>query len=285
MREVRRRPRHVLRRLVRSPAALVSAVVLAVSVATAVVAPHLAPHGPDDVSVGSPLTPPGPGLLLGTDQHGRDVLSRILYGARLSLPVGLSAVAFSMALGSTMGLSTGFLGGRVDAMGRRVIDIWLGFPEIMLALLIIAVLGIGMTNVVLAVGISGTPRFARVVRGSTLVVRESAYVEAARAAGATNFRIIVGHILPNVQASIVVLATLYLGRAILESAALGFLGMGVQPPNPEWGTMLSEGREFMRYAPWLMVAPGAMLFVTVVSVNLLGDFLREILDPRLPQQH
>jgi peptide/nickel transport system permease protein len=273
-----------LRRLPRSPAAFVAGLVLLISVVGAAGAPIVTRFSPDQVSAGPSLEAPSRVHPFGTDQHGRDVLTRVLHGARLSLPVGLAAVAFSAVSGSALGLATGFYGGSVDNIGRRIIDIWLGFPEIMLALLIIAVLGIGINNVILAVGLSGAPRFARLVRGSTLTIRETAYVEAIRASGATSGRIMLRHILPNVRALILVMATLYLGRAVLESAALGFLGMGVQPPSPEWGTMLSEGREFMRYAPWLMLIPGTVLFLTVVSVNLLGDYLRSVLDPRLRGQ-
>lgn len=275
---------HGLGRLPRSPAAFAAVIVLILSVLGAIGAPIVTKFGPDQVSAGPSLEAPSRAHPFGTDQHGRDVLTRVLHGARLSLPVGLAAVGFSMVCGSALGLATGFYGGTVDNIGRRVIDIWLGFPEIMLALLIIAVLGIGISNVILAVGLSGAPRFARIVRGSTLTIRETAYVEAIRASGATSSRIVLRHILPNVRALIIVMATLYLGRAVLESAALGFLGMGVQPPSPEWGTMLSEGREFMRYAPWLMLIPGTVLFLTVVSVNLLGDYLRHVLDPRLRGQ-
>jgi peptide/nickel transport system permease protein len=273
------------RRLSHSPAALASTMVLVLLLLAALLAPVLAPYEPAQVSTGAPLEPPGTHHLFGTDRYGRDLLSRILYGARLSLPIGLAAVGFAMVSGSLLGLVTGFAGRWVDDVGSKVIDIMLGFPPIMLALLIIAVLGIGLVNVVLAVGIAGTPRFARIVRGSTIAVRENDYVEAARALGISNTRILFRHILPNVQGPIIVLATLYLGRAILESSALGFLGMGVQPPTPEWGTMLSEGREFMRYAPWLMIFPGLALFVTVVSINLLGDWLREVLDPRLRRRY
>ena len=272
-------------RLRLNPAALSSTVVLTLLLAAAFLAPALAPYQPAQISTGAPLEPPGVGHFLGTDRYGRDMFSRILYGARLSLPTGLAAVIFSLVTGSVLGLLTGFFGGRIDSVGTKAIDIMLGFPPIMLALLIIAVLGIGLGNVVLAVGIAGMPRFARIVRGSTITVREHMYVEAARALGIPNMRILFRHILPNVQGPIIVLATLYVGRAILESSALGFLGMGVQPPTPEWGTMLGEGREFMRYAPWLMIFPGLAIFVTVVSINLLGDWLREVLDPRLRRQN
>jgi ABC-type dipeptide/oligopeptide/nickel transport system permease subunit len=272
---------YMWRLLRRNTAAMLSSCTLAIIFLGAVLAPVLAPHEPSKVAVGPPLSPPGKANLFGTDRHGRDVFSRILHGARLSLPVGLSAVVFSLTCGTALGLITGFFGGKIDAVGSKLIDMWLGFPTIMVALLIIAILGIGIQNAVIAVGISGIPRFARMVRGQTLSVRENVYVEAARAIGASGRGILTRHILPNVQGPIIVLATLGIGGAILSTSALGFLGLGVQPPAPEWGTMLSEAREFMRYAPWLMVFPGAMVFLTVMSVNLLGDFLRASFDPRL----
>ncbi len=272
---------HAWRRFLRNPGAVGGAVVLVLLLVVAVLAPLVTPYDPNAQSVGAPLAPPDRAHLLGTDRYGRDMLSRILAGSRLSLPIGLLAVSFALVFGTSLGLVTGYFGGRVDAFGTKAIDIMLGFPPIMLALLIIAISGIGISNVIFAVGIGGIPRFARIVRGATISARENVYVEAARAMGASAPRLILGHILPNVSAPIIVLATLYIGRAILESSALGFLGMGVQPPTPEWGSMLSEGREFMRHAWWVMVFPGAVLFLTVVSINLLGDYLREILDPRL----
>lgn len=273
--------KRALRGLARHPGALAGACVLTLLLLTALAAPVLVPYDPSQQSVGAQLGPPDRSHPFGTDRYGRDMLSRIVAGARLSLPIGLLAVSFALVVGTALGLVTGYFGGRIDSLGTKVIDILLGFPPIMLALLIIAVLGIGISNVVLAVGIAGIPRFARIVRGATISARENVYVEAARALGASAPRLILGHILPNVTAPIIVLATLYIGRAILESSALGFLGMGVQPPTPEWGSMLSEGREFMRHAWWLMVFPGVALFLTVISINLLGDYLRQVLDPRL----
>ncbi len=277
-------PRRILARLARTrryPIATLAALVLLLIAVAAVLAPAVSPYDPSAMATGPPLAPPGATHPFGTDRYGRDVLSRIVYGARISMPVGLLAVSFSAVLGSFLGLATGFLGGRVDAIGSGAIDIMLGFPPIMLALLIIAVLGVGLQNVVIAVGVGGIPRFARIVRGTAISIRENVYVEAGRALGASTGRLILRHVLPNAFPPIVVLATLYIGSAILDTSSLGFLGLGVQPPTPEWGTMLSEGREFMRYAPWLMFFPGMMVFVTVVAINLVGDHLRTALDPRL----
>ena len=247
----------------------------------AIFAPAIRPYDPTQMNTGPALAAPSAAHLFGTDRYGRDVLSRILYGARVSLPIGASAVVFSSAVGSLLGLAAGFFGGRIDSVGSGVVDIMLGFPPIMLALLIIAVFGVGLQNVVVAVGVGGVPRFARVVRGTTLSVREHVYIEATRATGAGLWRTLLRHVLPNVLPPIVVLATLYMGSAILDTSSLGFLGLGVQPPAPEWGTMLSEGRDFMRFAPWLMFFPGVMVFIAVVAINMLGDYLRAVLDPRL----
>jgi peptide/nickel transport system permease protein len=265
----------------RYPAATLAAAVLIMFIFGAALAPALSPYDPSAMATGPALAPPGPSHPFGTDRYGRDVFSRILFGARISLPIGVLAVSVSVVLGSMLGLAAGFLGGKVDTVGSGVIDIMLGFPPIMLALLIIAVLGIGIQNVIVAVGVGGIPRFARVVRGTAISIRENVYIEAGRALGATVGRLIVRHVLRNAMPPIIVLATLYTGSAVLDTSSLGFLGLGVQPPIPEWGTMLSEGREFMRYAPWLMFFPGLMVFLTVVAINLVGDHLRAALDPRL----
>ncbi|MBM3450211.1 MAG: ABC transporter permease [Armatimonadetes bacterium] len=272
---------YALRLLRKSPGAMVSVAILSVILFVTTFAPLLATRDPGKVSAGAPVHAPDGAFYFGTDRLGRDVYSRVLFGSRLSLPIGILAVAFSLTVGSTVGLATGFFGGRVDAIGARLIDIMLGFPSLMLALLIITMFGIGIENVIIAVGISGTPRFARIVRGQTLSVRQNVYIEAARAIGATGPQLLRRHVLPNVRGAIIVLGTLSVGGAILQASALGFLGLGVQPPAPEWGTMLAEGKDLMRHAPWLMLFPGMMLFLTVISINLLGDYLREIFDPRL----
>ncbi len=273
----RRRLTHVHR----YPLAMFATAVLGMVVVAAMLAPVLSPYDPSAMATGPALSPPGPAHWFGTDRYGRDLFSRLLFGARISLPIGVMAVSVSVVLGSFLGLAAGFLGGRVDTVGSGVIDIMLGFPPIMLALLIIAVLGVGIQNVVIAIGVAGIPRFARIVRGTALAIREHTYIEAGRAIGASAARLIRRHVLPNALPPIIVLATLYVGSAILDTSSLGFLGLGVQPPTPEWGTMLSEGREFMRYAPWLMLFPGLLVFVTVVAINLVGDYLRAVLDPRL----
>ncbi len=274
-------PRRRLTHVHRYPLAMFATAVLGMVVVAAMLAPVLSPYDPSAMATGPALSPPGPAHWFGTDRYGRDLFSRLLFGARISLPIGVMAVSVSVVLGSFLGLAAGFLGGRVDTVGSGVIDIMLGFPPIMLALLIIAVLGVGIQNVVIAIGVAGIPRFARIVRGTALAIREHTYIEAGRAIGASAARLIRRHVLPNALPPIIVLATLYVGSAILDTSSLGFLGLGVQPPTPEWGTMLSEGREFMRYAPWLMLFPGLLVFVTVVAINLVGDYLRAVLDPRL----
>lgn len=273
--------RHCLTHARRYPVAMLAATVLVVLAVAAILARTLSPYDPSAMATGPALAPPSPAHWFGTDRYGRDLFSRLLYGARISLPIGVLAVAVSVVLGSVLGLATGFLGGLTDTVGSGSIDIMLGFPPIMLALLIIAVLGVGIQNVVIAIGVAGIPRFARIVRSTAIAIREHTYIEAGRAMGASASRLILRHVLPNALPPIIVLATLYIGSAILDTSSLGFLGLGVQPPTPEWGTMLAEGREFMRYAPWLMVFPGMLVFVTVVAINLVGDYLRAVLDPRL----
>jgi ABC-type dipeptide/oligopeptide/nickel transport system permease subunit len=186
----------------------------------------------------------------------------------------------ALLAGSAVGIVLGYLGGRIDAWGARFVDVLLGFPAIVLAIMVVSLLGVGLVNVVIAVAIAGVPRFARVVRGAVMVAKEQLFIEAARALGASDMRIMARHLLPNVVPTLVVLGTLDLGNAILSTATLSFLGLGAQPPTPEWGAMLNSGREYMRYAPWVMLFPGLALFLVVMSVNLVGDRLSQVLDPR-----
>ena len=266
--------------LVVNPGALIGAIVLTTLVIGAVFAPLIAPYDYYVTDAGPRLSPPTAQNLLGTDLHGRDNFSRILYGGRYSLSVGVATVLFAAILGSLFGVFIGFVGGRIDAVGSRVIDVMFGFPSIVLSILIVAVLGVGLVNVVIAVGIAEIPHFARVVRGAVLAAKEQLFVEASRALGAGDIRIMRRHIIPNILPTVIVLATLNLGNAILSTASLSFLGLGAQPPIPEWGAMLSSGREFVRYNPSIMIFPGLALFLSVMSVNLLGDRLRQVLDPR-----
>jgi peptide/nickel transport system permease protein len=221
------------------------------------------------------------GFPLGTDEFGRCIWSRLLYGARISLSVGIVAVGIGAIIGGFLGLVAGLWGGRFDSIIMRLMDVMLAVPGILLAIAIVAALGPGMFNVMVAVGISSVPAYARLVRGSVLVVRETEYVEAGRALGARMSRIAARHVIPNIFAPVMVVASMQMGSAILAAAGLSFLGLGAQPPTPEWGTMLSRGREFLRVAPHIPTYPGLAIFITVIGFNFLGDGLRDLLDPRL----
>ena len=269
------------RRLKANPAAMVALTLLVTITAACLAAPLLSPHDPLEVSPTHQFLPPSWEHPAGTDLFGRDVATRVLYGGRLSLSIGVLAVFIAAAPGTLLGLLAGYYGKWVDRLVSWVVDVMLAFPSILLALALIAVLGTGGFNVVLAVGIAGIPQYARLVRGQVLSARRQAYVRAAWTVGCTNARIILRHILPNILGPLIVLATLDVGWAILNASALSFLGLGVQPPTPEWGAMLNEGRGYLRDAPWVTAAPGLAIALTVLSVNLLGDALRDSLDPRL----
>jgi peptide/nickel transport system permease protein len=265
----------------RQRGAVVGLVILGGLALMALGAPWLSPRDPIRTAARDALQPPGARFVLGSDQFGRDVASRVLHGARVSLTVGLIAVSIAVALGAPLGLVSGYYGGRLDGLIMRVMDVLLAFPGILLALAIVSVLTPGLTNVMIAVGLSAVPTYARLVRASVLSARENLYVEAARALGGRDLGILTRYILPNVVAPLIVTATLGLGTAILSAAALGFLGLGSQPPQPEWGRMLSEGRDYLREAWWISTFPGLGIMLTVLAMNLLGDGLRDVLDPRL----
>jgi len=267
--------------LVRQRGALIGLVILATLATMAVAAPWLSSRDPIRTAPREALQPPGGRFVLGSDQFGRDVASRVLYGARISLLVGVISVSIAVALGAPLGLVSGYYGGRLDALIMRVMDVMLAFPGILLALAIVSVLSPGLGNVMIAVGLSAVPGYARLVRATVLSAREHLYVEAARALGGRDGGILVRDILPNVVAPLIVTATLGLGGAILSAAALSFLGLGSQPPQPEWGRMLSEGRDYLREAWWISTFPGLGILLTVLAMNLVGDGLRDVLDPRL----
>ena len=270
----------VFRRLLRHRGALAGFTVLFVLVLLAVAAPLIATHDPI-TPVGSPLKGPTLAHPMGTDNIGRDIFSRVVYGTRISLRVGFIAVAIAGVFGTLIGVVAGTYGRIVDNLLMRIVDALMAFPGIMLALAIAAVLGPGLYKAMIAVGISSIPAFARLVRSAVLQVKQMAYVEAAQATGCSTARLIMRHILPNVMTSVLVLSTLGVASAILAGASLSFLGLGAQPPTPEWGAMLSQGRQFMYNGWWIMAFPGIAITITVMAANLVGDGLRDALDPRL----
>jgi peptide/nickel transport system permease protein len=249
----------------------------------AIFAPYLSPYGPDKMNSGPRLAPPSVKHLLGTDNFGRDQLSRVIYGARISLYVGFIAVGIGAIFGGFIGAVVGYYGGRIDNILMRLMDVLLAVPQIILSIAIVGALGANLTNLMIAVGVSQIPRYARIVRASALSVRGQEFVEAARAIGASDLRIIVENILPNCMAPIIVQSTLGVASAILSAAALSFLGLGIQPPTAEWGSMLSLGRQYMRNAPHLTFYPGLAIAIVVLALNLFGDGLRDALDPKLRQ--
>lgn len=273
--------KRLTRRLWNSTSTMIGATLLLFIILTAIFAPNITPYDPILISTADRLQPPNAEHIFGTDDFGRDVLTRVLYGGRLSLMVGLTSVAIGSLSGILLGIVAGYYGGWVDAIIMRFIDVILSFPSILAALVIVAILGRGLTNVVIAVGISQIPFMTRVVRASTLSTKEMDFVLAARAIGSDDFRIMLRHILPNIIAPIIVTITNSIAGAIIFAAALSFLGLGVQPPTPEWGVMLSEGRAYLRAATWITTFPGLAIVVTVMAINLLGDGLRDVLDPRL----
>jgi peptide/nickel transport system permease protein len=267
--------------LLRHRGALIGLVILGALATMAVAAPWISARDPIRTAPREALQAPGARFALGSDQFGRDVASRVLHGARVSLLVGMISVSIAVGLGAPIGLVSGYYGGRLDALIMRVMDVMLAFPGILLALAIVSVLSPGLGNVMIAVGLSAVPGYARLVRATVLSAREHLYVEAARALGGRDGGILVRDILPNVVAPLIVTATLGLGGAILSAAALSFLGLGSQPPQPEWGRMLSEGRDYLREAWWISTFPGLGILLTVLAMNLVGDGLRDVLDPRL----
>ena len=273
--------REATRRLLHDKAAVAGLLVIGVLVLIAVFAPVLVPHPPNDQSFRIKLQSPSSEHLFGTDEFGRDIFSRVLIATRVALWVGLLPVAAALLFGVAIGLVAGYYGGSVDQIVMRLIDILLAFPWLLLAIGIMAILGTGINNVIIAVAIVYIPAFARIVRASVLSIKEKEYVEAARAIGHPDWRIMARHVLPNVWAPIIVQATLSIGQAIIYAAGLSFIGLGTQPPDADWGAMLSSGREYLRDSPWLGIFPGLAILLTVLAFNLLGDGMRDALDPRL----
>jgi peptide/nickel transport system permease protein len=271
----------VWRRLKRNRAAIVGGIIVLLFVAIALLAPLIAPCPPDEGDLTKRLNPPGREHLLGTDPLGRDLLSRVIYGARVSLQIQVVSVAIALVIGTFLGLIGGYYGGKFDHLIMRFMDILLAFPGIFLAISIIAVLGPGLTNLMLAAGIYSIPQFARIVRGSVLTLKEKEFVEAARAVGESDFNILFRYILPNSMPPIIIQTTLRMATVLLTASGLSFLGLGVQPPTAEWGAMLSNARAYLITAPHVATVPGLAIMLVVMGFNLFGDGLRDSLDPRL----
>lgn len=266
-------------RALRMPQVVVGGLLVLGFLVLALGAPWIAPGDPNAMHLEDQFQPPGVHHLAGTDNFGRDVFTRLVRGARLSLGVRLLAVAISMAGGTIVGMVSGYYGGWVDMAAQRLIDVMLAFPGLLLALALVAVLGPGLINVMIAVGISGIPAYARLVRGEVLSVKSRDYVTAARGMGAPAGHIMLRHLLPNIASRVIVVATLSIAGAILDTAALSYLGLGAQPPTPAWGTMLADGQRYISEAWWLPTAPGVLIALTVLGFNLLGDGLRDLTDP------
>jgi ABC-type dipeptide/oligopeptide/nickel transport system permease subunit len=268
------------RQFPRNHAAIAGAIFLLLICLGAIFAPLIAPYDPIQIKLAMKLKPPSLEHLMGTDHFGRDVFSRMLYGGRTSLSVGLLVVGFAFALGVPLGLTSGYFGGSVDNLLMRLVDAFLTFPPLLLAVALVGLMGPDIRNVMLALGLAQAPILARMVRGSTLAVREEVYVTAARALGATPLRIVLSHLLRNMVSPIVVQLTVVFSAAVVAEASLSFLGFGMQPPNPSWGRDMSEARRFLNDAPWMFMAPTAMIALCVLSINFMGDGLRDALDPR-----
>ncbi len=277
-----------LKRFISNPGAVVGMIILLIIVSVAIFAPFLAPHDPDDVETVKRLRPPfwvspkgSTDYLLGTDAVGRDILSRIMFGARVSLLIGVISVSLACLLGVTLGLLAGYYGKWVDNLVSRLLEIQLAYPLILFAISITAVLGASLPNLIIVLAIANWPVYTRVVRGQVLSIKQQQYIEAAHAIGCRNYQIIFKHILPNALPSVMVLATLQLATVLILEAGLSFLGLGVEPTIPTWGSMLNEGRNYILTAWWAETFPGLAITLTVLGVNLFGDWLRDVLDPRL----
>lgn len=264
----------------RSPSIWIGGLLVLILIVVAILAPVIGPEGIDNQDLLLRLKPPSSRFLLGTDHLGRSVLTRLAYGARYSLQVGIGSVAVSALVGILIGVVAGFYGGWIDKVLMGLMDILLAPPSILLAIALVAALGPGIGNVILAIGLRGIPSYARLLRGQVIAVRNREFVEAAQALGASDGRIMLLHILPNTVAPIMILSSLELAGSILTVASLSFLGLGAQPPTPDWGGMIDQGRQFLRTAWWIGVFPGIAIMMTVLGFNLLGDGLQDVLDPR-----
>ena len=268
-------------RLLRNPVAMAGGAVSILLILVAFAAPYIAPYDPVHQDLANSLAGPSMTHLAGTDVHGRDIFSRIIYGTRISLRIGFLGMLLGCVAGVILGLVAGYYGGWWDTVIMRLMDVQMAFPGLLVAICIIAIIGPGLENVILAVGIFSVPLFARVTRGQILSLKEQEFIVAARMMGAQDGRIMLSHLLPNAVAPLLVLCTLRIATAILTAASLSFLGLGAQPPIPEWGAMLSDGRAYLSIAPHVATTPGLAILITVLAFNLLGDGLRDALDPRL----
>ncbi|NNU84785.1 ABC transporter permease [Geobacillus sp. BMUD] len=269
------------RRFRKNKIALVGAGIVFFFILVAILAPWLAPYDYKDQQLAERLQPPSETHWFGTDDFGRDIFSRVIYGARISLWVGFFSVLGSVMVGSLLGIVAGYYGRWIDGVISRLFDIMLAFPSILLAIGIVAVLGPSLQNALIAIAVINVPNFGRLIRSRVLSIKQEEYITAAKAIGMSDWRILIHHILPNSLAPIIVQGTLAIATAIIEAAALGFLGLGAQPPNPEWGKMLSDAKDFLTQAPWTMIFPGLAIMLTVLGFNLMGDGLRDALDPRM----
>lgn len=265
----------------KSKSALVGTGIVLFFVLIAIIGPFIAPQGINDQNLSLRLQPPSAEFWFGTDDLGRDIFSRILHGARISLTVGLSAVLISSIVGSFLGIIAGYYGRWIDTIISRIFDIMLAFPSILLAIAVVSILGPSLRNALIAIAIINVPSFGRLIRSRVLSIKEEEYIHAARAIGMKNSRILWNHILPNSMTPVIVQGTLAIATAIIEAAALGFLGLGAEAPQPEWGKMLADARMFLLNAPWAMIFPGLAIMLTVIGFNLMGDGLRDALDPKM----
>ena len=271
----------ILKALSRNRMAVLGLVILIILLVTGIFAHVIAPYDFAKQNLADAFQHPSPSHIFGTDEFGRDIFSRVVYGARMSLLVGFVSVGIAVIIGGVLGAIAGYYGRRVDNLIMRFMDVLLAVPQTLLAIAIVAALGTGLMNLMIAVGISSVPTYARIVRASVLTIREEEYIEAARASGTSNTKIIIKHILPNCVAPVIVQVTLGIAGAILTAAGMSFIGLGIQPPNPEWGNMLSSGRDYIRGYAYMTMFPGLAIVITVLSLNLLGDGLRDALDPKL----
>lgn len=276
-----KRFKEIWQRLSKNKLAILGLIIIIVMILIAIFADFIAPYGYDEQDLTMAFQGPGNGHLFGTDEFGRDIFSRVVYGTRISLLIGFVAVAIAVVIGVLLGAISGYYGDKVDNIIMRLMDILLSIPQILLAIAIVAALGNGLFNLMLAVGLSSIPHYARIIRASVLSIKDQEFIEAAKAAGSSDLRIIFKHIIPNCLAPIIVQATLGVALAILTAAGLSFIGLGIAPPTPEWGSMLSSGRNYIRDYSYMTMFPGLAIVVTIFALNVLGDGLRDALDPKL----